>query len=90
MTVYERLAAMRCATSRPSRWRRSIEGPDVGAKLLVSPSATTPLGSLGDPDLDRVVARDAVGELAAGRHRASATTARTARPASEAVRVFIE
>ncbi len=44
-----------------------IEGPEdqVGAKVLVRPGART-LGSLGDPDLDRVVARDAVGELASG------------------------
>jgi xanthine dehydrogenase accessory factor len=41
------------------------EGAQVGAKLLVRPGAET-LGTLGDPDLDRVVARDALGELAAG------------------------
>src|SRR5439155_15229548 len=37
----------------------------VGAKLLIRPGAE-PLGSLGDRDLDRVVARDALGELASG------------------------
>lgn len=42
-----------------------IEGPGVGSKLLVTPQHTD--GSLGDPDLDRVVARDVLGELAAGR-----------------------
>jgi xanthine dehydrogenase accessory factor len=44
-----------------------IEGPDehLGAKLLVQPGEPT-LGTLGDPDLDRVVARDALGELASG------------------------
>ena len=41
------------------------EGPSVGAKLLIRPGAE-PLGSLGDRDLDRVVARDALGELASG------------------------
>jgi xanthine dehydrogenase accessory factor len=41
------------------------EGPAPGAKLLVRPGRTT-IGSLGDPDLDRVVARDALGELEAG------------------------
>src|SRR5438552_5526433 len=46
-----------------------VEGPRVGAKLLVRPGAA-PLGTLGDADLDRVVARDALGQLAAG---ASAT-----------------
>ncbi len=43
-----------------------IEGPHAGAKLL----ATGPddvQGTLGDDDLDRVVTRDALGELAAGR-----------------------
>jgi len=41
------------------------EGPHAGAKLLVRPGRD-PIGSLGDPDLDRVVARDALGELEAG------------------------
>ena len=42
-----------------------VEGPQPGAKLLVRPGHK-PLGSLGDADLDRVVARDAQGELEAG------------------------
>lgn len=42
-----------------------IEGPGLGSKLLVTPAHTD--GSLGDADLDRVVARDVLGELAAGR-----------------------
>lgn len=42
-----------------------IEGPHLGAKLLVTPEAVE--GSLGDEDLDRVVGRDVLGELAAGR-----------------------
>jgi xanthine dehydrogenase accessory factor len=37
----------------------------LGAKLLVRPGVE-PIGSLGDPDLDRVVARDALGELESG------------------------
>jgi xanthine dehydrogenase accessory factor len=41
------------------------EGPHLGAKLLVRPG-TPPMGSLGNADLDRVVARDALGELEAG------------------------
>lgn len=40
-------------------------GPGLGSKLLVRPG-DAPLGTLGDPDLDRVVARDALGELASG------------------------
>jgi len=42
-----------------------IDGPGTGGKLLVRPDEA-PLGTLGDPDLDRVVGRDALGELAAG------------------------
>lgn len=42
-----------------------IEGSHLGSKLLVTPESTE--GSLGDLDLDRVVARDVLGELAAGR-----------------------
>ncbi len=42
-----------------------IDGPGVGGHLLVRPGAD-PEGSLGDADLDRVVARDALGELSAG------------------------
>jgi xanthine dehydrogenase accessory factor len=64
------------------------EGPGIGAKLLVRPGAL-PLGSLGDPDLDRVVARDALGELEAGltgmRHYGEHGEAR-----EEVVTVFIE
>jgi xanthine dehydrogenase accessory factor len=41
------------------------EGPNVGAKLVVRPGQPV-LGSLGDPELDRVVARDALAELDAG------------------------
>jgi xanthine dehydrogenase accessory factor len=43
-----------------------VEGPHIGAKLLVRPSGETQ-GTVGDEDLDRVVTRDALGELAAGR-----------------------
>jgi xanthine dehydrogenase accessory factor len=45
------------------------EGPDdlFGRKLVVRPDARpVAAGTLGDPDLDRVVVRDALGELAAG------------------------
>ncbi len=42
-----------------------VEGPSTGAKLLIRPDAA-PQGTLGDPELDRVVARDAGGELDAG------------------------
>ncbi len=41
-----------------------IDGPSVGAKLLVEPDQE-PVGTLGHPELDRVVARDALAELEA-------------------------
>ena len=43
-----------------------VEGERRGAKLLVQPDESA-LGTLGNVDLDRVVTRDALGELAAGR-----------------------
>jgi xanthine dehydrogenase accessory factor len=53
------------AAEEPVALATVVEGPGTGAKLLVRPDEE-PLGSLGDPDLDRVVARDALGELSAG------------------------
>lgn len=53
---------------RPVALATVIQGDHLGAKLLAGPGAE-PMGSLGDPDLDRVVARDLLGELAAGRSR---------------------
>ena len=43
-----------------------IDGPSVGAKLLVEPDGAA-LGTLGDAELDRIVTRDARAELEAGR-----------------------
>jgi xanthine dehydrogenase accessory factor len=63
-TLYEVLRdALRA--DEPVALATVVEGPTVGGKLLVRPGRE-PLGSLGDSDLDRVVARDALGELAAG------------------------
>jgi xanthine dehydrogenase accessory factor len=63
-------------------------GSNLGAKLLAKPDGTV-IGTLGDPDLDRVVARDALGELQAGltstRHYGSHGEAR-----EDIVSVFIE
>lgn len=42
-----------------------VEGPNLGAKLVVRPDLAL-VGTLGNGDLDRVVSRDALGELAAG------------------------
>jgi len=67
VSLYEDLASA-TRSERPVALATVIEGPNAGAKLLVSPDVP-PEGSLGDPDLDRVVARDASGELAAGLSR---------------------
>jgi xanthine dehydrogenase accessory factor len=50
---------------RPVALATVVEGPSLGAKLLVEPDGAA-VGTLGDADLDRVVARDAVAELGAG------------------------
>jgi xanthine dehydrogenase accessory factor len=42
-----------------------VEGPQAGASILARPDAGA-VGTLGDADLDRVVGRDALAELAAG------------------------
>jgi xanthine dehydrogenase accessory factor len=67
VALYDELAAA-VRAERPVALATVIEGPGAGAKLLVSPD-DPPSGSLGDADLDRVVARDATGELAAGMSR---------------------
>jgi xanthine dehydrogenase accessory factor len=85
--IYERLSeALRLG--QPVGLVTVIEGPHRGSKLLVEEDGSS-LGSLGDPDLDRVVVRDATGELAAGitsvRHYGEHGEAR-----EEAVSVFVE
>jgi xanthine dehydrogenase accessory factor len=53
-------------SERPVALVTVVEGPHVGSKLLVRTDADV-LGSLGHPELDRVVHRDALAELEAGR-----------------------
>jgi xanthine dehydrogenase accessory factor len=53
------------ADHTPAAMVTVIDGPHVGSSLLVSPGHPT-LGTLGNAELDRVVARDALGELEAG------------------------
>ncbi len=83
-------------TSEPVVLATVIVGPSdqLGTTMLVRPGATpadapAAFGSLGDPDLDRVVERDALGELEVGR-----TGTRHYGPRGEArgtdVSVFIE
>ena len=68
--LYDALAAALRA-EQPVALATVVDGPARGAKLLVRPASGAldepdVLGTLGDPDLDRVVARDALGELQAG------------------------
>ena len=76
------------ADHRPVALATVVEGPGLGSKVLVGDDLD-PLGSLGDPDLDRVVIRDALGELESG-----TTVVRHYGPHGEAretaVGVFIE
>lgn len=64
MSLFEVLSEALQA-ERPVALATVIDGPHTGAKLLVRPDGD-PLGSLGEENLDRVVTRDAIGELAAG------------------------
>ncbi|HET6950290.1 MAG TPA: XdhC/CoxI family protein [Acidimicrobiales bacterium] len=86
-SLYDRLAAA-IRAEQPVALATITAGPGTGAKLLVGPGSGV-VGTLGDPDLDRVVARDALGELAAGttvvRHYGEHGEAREA-----VVAVFVE
>ena len=53
-------------SQQPAALATVIEGHGVGAHLFVRPD-TEPIGTLGNADLDRVVTRDALGEIEAGR-----------------------
>ncbi len=64
-TLFARYAELLRSAS-PVALATVIDGPDVGAKLLVQPDQPA-LGTLGHPELDRVVARDALAELEAAR-----------------------
>jgi xanthine dehydrogenase accessory factor len=87
VTLFERLAE-ELRAERPVALATIVAGPGVGGKLLVRPGAA-PEGGLGDDDLDRVVARDTLAELDAGRsgirHYGPHGEAR-----EEAVTVFVE
>ncbi len=74
--------------ARPVALVTVVDGPGTGSKMLVREHGE-PLGTLGNTDLDRVVARDSRGELEAGlssvRHYGEHGEAR-----EDAVSVFIE
>jgi len=75
-------------TEQPVALATITAGPGIGNKLLVRPDGSTG-GTLGNVDLDRVVGRDARGELSAGltitRHYGAHGEAR-----EDTVSVFIE
>lgn len=63
--IYPELAR-RLRAYEPTALVVVIDGPHAGASLLISPQHPA-LGTLGNNELDRVVTRDAMGELEAGR-----------------------
>ena len=65
MSVFDELAAD-IRAEQPVALATVVDGPGLGGKLLVRPGQP-PEGSLGDEDLDRVVVRDTLAELDAGR-----------------------
>ena len=65
MALYDELQS-RIRAEQPVCMATVIDGPRVGAKLLVEPSGEV-RGTLGDDELDRIVTRDARAELEAGR-----------------------
>jgi xanthine dehydrogenase accessory factor len=64
-SLYETLRS-RLRAALPTALATVIDGPRVGGKLLVVPGEA-PQGTLGQPELDRIVARDTLAELEAGR-----------------------
>jgi xanthine dehydrogenase accessory factor len=96
VTIYETLRdALRNA--EPIALATVVAGPHNGAKLLVRPGlgARAHDGSLGDAELDRVVGRDALAELEAGRsgtrhYGTGGQTLSEDEPGTEPVTVFIE
>lgn len=65
VSTYETFAAL-VRDNAPVSLVTIIEGPNVGATLVVTPEGIV-AGSLGNPYIDRVISRDAMGELEAGR-----------------------
>ena len=82
--VYERIQA-----GSPVAMISVINGAGVGSSMLIDDDGVS-VGTLGDPELDRIAGRDAAGELAAG----TPTSIRSYGPCGEANRtdatVFVE
>ena len=64
-SLYEELRD-RIRTDQPTGLCTIIDGPNIGAKLLIAPDRAS-RGTLGNPELDRIVTRDSLAELEAGR-----------------------
>jgi xanthine dehydrogenase accessory factor len=73
----------------PAALATIVEGPGTGSKMLVRPDQE-PIGTLGNTDLDRVVTRDALGELEAGRTGTRNYGVHGEARREEGVKVFIE
>lgn len=65
VSTYETFSAL-VRDNAPVSLVTIIEGPNVGATMVVTPQGIV-AGSLGNSDIDRVISRDAMGELEAGR-----------------------
>ncbi len=65
VAIFDRLAE-ELGAERPVALATVVAGPGVGGKLLVVPGGGA-VGTLGNENLDRVVTRDTVAELDAGR-----------------------
>lgn len=65
MTTFDVLSE-RIRSELPVCLATVVDGPGVGSRMLVVPGQP-PTGSLGHAELDRIVARDALAELEAGR-----------------------
>lgn len=65
MSTYELLRS-KIKSNEPVALATVVDGPNVGAKLIVT-TTDEPVGDLGNPELTRIVARDALAELEAGR-----------------------
>ncbi len=65
VTIYE-LLRERIKSNQPVALATMVDGPHVGAKLIVT-TTDDPVGDLGNSELNRIVGRDALAELEAGR-----------------------
>lgn len=87
MSLYDELREA-LEDDQPVALATIIDGPGVGAKLLIGPDRE-PRGTLGNEDLDRVVSRDALAQFRAGKTRRRRYGAR-GEARERVVDVFIE